>query len=570
MTICDKGGCSSSSFSGASVFCNNKRSAAVPATCESTVFQNSLVYCIAGACRNSDFDGSDVSCVEGRGDSDSCASSTFHQSKVECYDSGCGSSVFEASAVICDGYSSCDSATFDDCSCCDGTPCPDEIPSCTDDPVGFCSGREINGLTCAALGNPICNGLGGQTSLPAAPATPNPPASQPPTKSTGTPEMAVTTAPASSTNFPAASPTKSPPTSDAGTSADAPTVGPASPPNADADTSTDTPTASPASPPNVESAIPASPTSPTANLPTFDITAPAAQASSIPNMFTECSEVNEVTAVSGIQVTIPPCTDDVNKTTVTTWPRNGSVTVRENGSVVYTPNVGFVGLDVIGVETCNPSGDCFDATVNVIVSAPVETESPENKGGGSQAYLAALAVIPIVGCVAGYLIYKKKKTESSIVERQDNAPSFKQGGSVNVSTVNQSVSGPTFSLYSEPQVAQQDPPRPAPPQYPENNLPGGGSIPTFKNQVPSVESQRPANAAALQPGCDDGGGGGVASAKPMHGDVGPADFYEINVKDQCRNAPVEGMNNDDPPLASAVVVKETVEREAPDVLRIDL
>ena len=184
VTICDKGNCASSSFNGTSVFCNNKSSAAVPATCESTAFQNSLVYCIAGACRNSDFDSVDVVCVEGRGDSDSCASSTFHQSKVGCYDSGCDSSVFESSEVICDGYVSCASATFDDCSCCDGNGCPSEIPSCTVDSVSFCSGREINGVTCTALGNPICKGLGGPTMLPV--ATPNPPTPRPPPETTST------------------------------------------------------------------------------------------------------------------------------------------------------------------------------------------------------------------------------------------------------------------------------------------------------------------------------------------------------------------------------------------------
>ena len=61
-----------------------------------------------------------------------------------------------------------------------------------------------------------------------------------------------------------------------------------------------------------------------------------------------------------------------------------------------------------------------------------------------------------------------------------------------------------------------------------------------------------------------------AVAKPMPGRVAPADYYEPHVKDQCRNVPEEGMNNSDPPLASAVVVEETIEQVAPDLPRINL
>jgi len=76
----------------------------------------------------------------------------------------------------------------------------------------------------------------------------------------------------------------------------------------------------------------------------------------IPTVVTECG-VNEVIAISGEPVTIPPCIEDVDKMTVTTWPRNGSLMVRDNGSVVYTPNDNFIGQDVIEIETCNATGD---------------------------------------------------------------------------------------------------------------------------------------------------------------------------------------------------------------------
>ena len=568
MTICDKGNCASSSFNGTSVFCNNKSSAAVPATCESTAFQNSLVYCIAGACRNSDFDSVDVVCVEGRGDSDSCASSTFHQSKVGCYDSGCDSSVFESSEVICDGYVSCASATFDDCSCCDGNGCPSEIPSCTVDSVSFCSGREMNGVTCAALGNPICKGLGGPTMLPV--ATPNPPTPRPPAETTSSPALVVTPVPASPIRLPTEA-----------TGAPALVVMPVP-------ASTDAPTSSFTDSPSLVDAD--TPGRRATDLPTFLVTRPAAQTTSGPTVHTNCSGVNEVTAVSGIQVSIPSCAEDASETTITTWPRNGSVTVHDNGSVRYTPNVGFVGLDVIGVKTCKPAGDCFDATVNVDVSAPEEILSPESDSGGSYAYLAALVVIPIVGCVAGYLLYKRKKTESSNAQWQGSGPSFKQGGSVNITALNESISGPSFSLYEGAGIAHQTPSQAVPPQYP-GNTPGrpssGGNVPTFKDQVQTVDPQRPAIAAGHQPGCDDGGGEGAVSsrprqdppteprhvnavAKPMPGRVAPADYYEPHVKDQCRNVAEEGMNNSDPPLASAVVVEETIEQVAPDLPRINL
>lgn len=158
---------------------------------------------------------------------------------------------------------------------------------------------------------------------------------------------------------------------------------------------------------------------------------------------------------------------------------------------------------------------------------------------------------------------------------------FRQSGGVNVNTVIESASGPTFSMNEAANVAIQVP----------GNLPSrpssGGCVPSFKDQVQNVDPQRPAIAAGHQQGFDDGDRERAASfrprhdppaesrhvnavANPVHGDVAPEDVHKPHVKDQCRNAPAEGMNNYDPPLASAVVVEETIEQVAPDLRTINL
>ena len=396
--ICGKGSCVNASFTGTSVFCDNIDNAATTASCEASAMQDSLVYCIAGACRNSDFAAADVTCVDGREGIDSCASTKFRQSKVSCFGSSCANSIFEASQVLCDGFYSCDSATYDDCSCCDGSKCPTEVLSCDDDPVTFCSGRFVD---CAALGNPMCTGISGQTNPTVEGTAPNSPLAPSPTDSTGTPVSVVN-----------------------------PTVGA-------------TPTPSPSLAINSPSTINGMPT-----------TTPAGPITSTPTVQIQCDGINNISAISGVPVTIPSCLENVASTTVLTWPRNGSLTVKDNGSVVYVPNVGFVGLDVIVVETCSSTGDCFDVTMNVQIVEPDEKQSPENGNGGSKAYLAVLAVILIIGGIAGYFLYKRKQQQSSMSQSQGSGPSFKAGTSVNASTFAQSDDGPSLSTFNVSTVNQ--------------------------------------------------------------------------------------------------------------------
>jgi len=551
--ICDRGDCAGTAFTGDSVFCNNKNNAAIPATCDSVTFQEGFAACIAGACRNSDFTNAEVTCFKGRDENDdSCDGSTFRQSTVACYDDGCDNAIFEASEVICSSYSSCDSATFDDCSCCDGNGCLSGVPSCTNDPVGFCSGREINGVTCAVRGNPICRapGLGGPTSPPVPPPAPSSPVAPPPTgETTGTPAPVETpVASSTTTDMPASDLTDSPTSleTDPPTSieTESPTI-----------LETDSPTSTKiASPTPIETIAPTT----------------AGPITASPTMVTECG-VNEVTAISGEPVTIPPCIDDVDRMTVTTWPQNGSLTVRDNGSVVYVPNTGFVGQDVIEVETCSATGNCFDVTMNVEV---VERASPEDGGGGGTAALAALVVIPIAGL--GYWMYKKKKQSDSDEGQQTlSGPSYKEVTSVNISTVNQSVDGPSFPSYEEarePQQGQQQ----APQQAGRQPGPGDGYMPTVKDQAQSVD--RPATVTASVQS-DDNERASTASrqrqdppsdppaatAKPVPNAA--SEGYMPDVKDQCRNVPPEETNSD-PPLASAIILEDTVDQTPDDIQRL--
>jgi len=135
--------------------------------------------------------------------------------------------------------------------------------------------------------------------------------------------------------------------------------------------------------------------------------APTAQ----PTIDTVCG-VNNVNVVAGQSITVPPCIDNVDSVSVTEWPINGSLTVRDDGSIVYVPNAGFQGEDRFTTETCDADGNCFSATIIVQVTAAQESvpgqeeEGGDGDSGGGLAALAALALIPIVAL--GYLVYRKR------------------------------------------------------------------------------------------------------------------------------------------------------------------
>ena len=128
------------------------------ASCTELEVENCSMYCRDEyACRDTKFFDSVVACFGRR----SCLRGTFQRSQVTCSkDKGspCFGSNFYASAVTCeDGSSSCWYADFDECSCCDGPDCPDDIPKCSGSGLqDFCLSPFL-GKTCKDWGNPACN-----------------------------------------------------------------------------------------------------------------------------------------------------------------------------------------------------------------------------------------------------------------------------------------------------------------------------------------------------------------------------------------------------------------------------
>ncbi|MBI1729318.1 tandem-95 repeat protein, partial [Candidatus Acetothermia bacterium] len=82
------------------------------------------------------------------------------------------------------------------------------------------------------------------------------------------------------------------------------------------------------------------------------------------------------TTPAGSPITISVLANDTDpnndKLTVTqvTQPSNGTVTINANGTVTYTPNVGFSGTDTFTYKICDPGNLCDTATVTVQVTSP--------------------------------------------------------------------------------------------------------------------------------------------------------------------------------------------------------
>ncbi|MEO1436483.1 MAG: PKD domain-containing protein, partial [Bacteroidota bacterium] len=70
-------------------------------------------------------------------------------------------------------------------------------------------------------------------------------------------------------------------------------------------------------------------------------------------------------------------------------PSNGTATINAFDELVYTPNPGFTGVDVLTYELCNLCGDCGTATVTITVEdAPVANFTGMNSGS-SYAFMDA-------------------------------------------------------------------------------------------------------------------------------------------------------------------------------------
>jgi len=363
----------------------------------------------------------------------------------------------------------------------------------------------MNGETCTVLGNPICRDLAGPDTPP--PPPPMEPAD--PTPGTTAPAMPPATAPTLSPTFRQTIADTDVPTATA-LDTDSPTVG-------------------------LSTLVPIVTDPPTPS----------------PTLVTECG-VNEIQAVSGEAVIIPPCIDNAERVSVKTWPQNGTLNIRENKSVVYVPNSNFVGNDSIVLENCDADGTCYDVTINMVVVEPVEVESKDSGDGGGNAALAALAVIPIVAVALGYFIYRKHQ------QKPAGPSNINEGGA------DASDDGFTFNDPSSGVPVQQS---------------GGGGggrkrLPTVKDQAQSVSAataslqsdsglQQGSNTASRPRRADPPA---AATATPVANKAAASDDQLPSVKDQCRPAAAE--TNNDPPMAAAVLV-ETVNSEE-DVQHLEL
>jgi gliding motility-associated-like protein len=64
-------------------------------------------------------------------------------------------------------------------------------------------------------------------------------------------------------------------------------------------------------------------------------------------------------------------------------PSNGSVTINNDGSITYTPNRNFAGLNEFTYQVCDDDGDCATATVTIVVERNIfvpEGFSPNGDG----------------------------------------------------------------------------------------------------------------------------------------------------------------------------------------------
>ena len=69
---------------------------------------------------------------------------------------------------------------------------------------------------------------------------------------------------------------------------------------------------------------------------------------------------------------------DLTVHSIVIQPTNGNATILPDGTVTYTPDHGFEGVDVFNYKVCNPvTNQCTEATVTVAVDPPLlRVQSP--------------------------------------------------------------------------------------------------------------------------------------------------------------------------------------------------
>jgi Bacterial Ig domain len=355
LSACSNGDCQQAVFTNAAVLCDNRNFFGTSGTtCQALSATSSIVVCEEGACSQAKFVDSTVSCQATRS-APSCPSSTMTRSIVTCLDTSCASANFVASAVTCDDSYSCADATFDSCSCCDGYGCSYQVPSCqavngipsdsdVSPAVSFCT-------MCAGQGHPLCEqGSSNSGSSPKPPPAPLPapvpqdePAS-PPTSPVADPPTAMVVP------GPVVLPTLTSPTMD--------TNSPKPPP-----------APLPAPVPQDEPA--SSPTSPVADPPTaMVVPGPVV----LPTLTSPTMDTNLVTS-SNTPLVIPAIADANQTMSIADWPLHGSIAVKDDGTITYTPDTGFNGSDRFNVEICNADGRCETVAMSLTIQ-------PASSSGG--------------------------------------------------------------------------------------------------------------------------------------------------------------------------------------------
>ncbi len=89
------------------------------------------------------------------------------------------------------------------------------------------------------------------------------------------------------------------------------------------------------------------------------------------DMATTDQDVPVIIDVLDNDVDNSPCTDPLTVTQIVSDPENGVATINLDGTITYTPNAGFAGMDFFMYEVCNCLGDCDIANVVVTVDSVI-------------------------------------------------------------------------------------------------------------------------------------------------------------------------------------------------------
>ena len=474
--------------------------------CASTQFDDASVYCdnkdnaaSTRVCQSATFSNSLVYCEAG-----ACQTSSFTNTVVTLVSSSSGDdSTFTRSSVACSG-DSCDRARFisSEASC----PSFDSCDNASFDECSCCDGTgcpstapscssDVATFCSRTLAGQQCSQLGnpvcGDLGSPTAPVdTPTSnPASAPP------PGPLPTTRPVSA---PTPSPVRSP------------VFTPTQPPNAP-------PVAVSTSPPQQ----PASP-----------------------------SETDFSIALD-TPFTIPP-DDTVGSVRVVSNPRNGNLVINQDNSLTYTPNPGFVGVDVFSVEYCDDVDNCrvivFEMTVTTDAS-----ESSGDGGSGGLYGLAALALIPIA--IVAIFLWKRKR--SGAVPQTKDPNEITQGPS---EAGPSHASGPGHSSISDAEsgMSRLSAPMPPPPSRPTSSVPL-----TNKDQVGTHVLEQQGQDVAVEGVATLSGPSlsldSVDDSTPAN-QTTSSDSYQPTAKDQCRT--VVGPNGEVPIVSAVEVESEPPKRKA--------